>query len=137
MIHQIFYLSSWKRTVDISYQNLLTMAVFRLLLAAVSGEGAQERSERTILSPWLRFLWESYRQCLELLRNNMQVETLYHKVAKQAFAFCLKFQRKTEFRKLCDNVRDHFYQLKVSEMLIDVHFIASNSLDSNSKSSTQ
>lgn len=84
----------------------------KLLLSAVSGEGAQDRSDRTILSPWLRFLWESYRQCLELLRNNMQVETLYHRVAKQAFTFCLKFQRKTEFRKLCDNLRTHLSQIQ-------------------------
>ncbi|VDP02185.1 unnamed protein product [Soboliphyme baturini] len=86
----------------------------KLLLAAVSGEGAQDRADRSVLSPWLRFLWESYRQCLELLRNNIQMELLYHKVAKLAFQFCLKYQRKAEFRKLCDNLRAHLTQIQKS-----------------------
>ncbi|CDW57659.1 eukaryotic translation initiation factor 3 [Trichuris trichiura] len=84
----------------------------RLLLSAVSGEGAQDRADRSILSPWLRFLWESYRQCLELLRNNVQVELLYHRVARLAFLFCLRYQRKAEFRKLSENLRTHLAQLQ-------------------------
>ena len=44
-------------------------------------------------------------QCLELLRTNSRVERLYHNIAQQAFKFCLKYQRKTEFRKLCDKLR--------------------------------
>ena len=75
-----------------------------LLLAAVTAEDAQDRSDRAILTPWVKFLWESYRQCLDLLRNNNRVEQLYHDIAKQAFEFCLQYTRKTEFRKLCDNV---------------------------------
>ncbi len=46
--------------------------IFSLLLSAVTGADAHDRADRTVLSPWLRFLWESYRQCLELLRNNVQ-----------------------------------------------------------------
>merc|ERR1711962_973271 len=78
-----------------------------ILLSAVSGEDAQDRSDRKILMPWVKFLWESYCQCLELLRTNVRVERLYHDIAQQAFRFCLKYQRKTEFRKLCDKLRNH------------------------------
>ncbi|XP_046383797.1 eukaryotic translation initiation factor 3 subunit A isoform X2 [Ischnura elegans] len=78
-----------------------------ILLSAVSGEDAQDRSDRTILTPWVKFLWESYCQCLELLRTNAHVETLYHDIARMTFAFCLKYNRKTEFRKLCDKLRKH------------------------------
>lgn len=78
-----------------------------LLLKAVSGENTQDRSDRAILTPWVKFLWESYRQCLDLLRNNSKVEKLYQDIAQQAFKFCLKYSRKTEFRKLCDNLRAH------------------------------
>ncbi|KAJ8878273.1 hypothetical protein PR048_018850 [Dryococelus australis] len=78
-----------------------------LLLSAVSGEDAQDRSDRTILTPWVKFLWESYCQCLELLRTNAHVENLYHDIGRMAFAFCLKYGRKTEFRKLCDKLRKH------------------------------
>lgn len=78
-----------------------------LLLSAVSSEGNQERSDRVLLTPWVKFLWESYRQCLELLRNNSRVERLYHDIAQAAFRFCVNYGRKTEFRKLCDNLRVH------------------------------
>lgn len=44
-----------------------------LLLSVVSGAAARDRMDRTVLAPWLRFLWDSYRNCLELLRNNAQV----------------------------------------------------------------
>jgi len=51
-------------------------------MSAVSGEDMQDRTDRAILTPWLKFLWESYRQCLDLLRNNVTVEKLYHEVAQ-------------------------------------------------------
>lgn len=44
---------------------------------------------------------------MELLRTNAHVETLYHDIARMAFQFCLKYNRKTEFRKLCDKLRKH------------------------------
>lgn len=80
------------------------MFLCSLLLSTVSGEGAKERSDRALLSPWVKFLWESYRNMLELLKNNNTVQTVYASVAKEAFKFCLNFQRRTEFRKLCDTV---------------------------------
>ncbi|KRZ21452.1 Eukaryotic translation initiation factor 3 subunit A, partial [Trichinella pseudospiralis] len=83
----------------------------RLLLSTVTGEGTLDRTDRSVLSPWLRFLWESYRHSLELLRNNTQLETLYHKVARLAFQFCLRYQRRAEFRKLADILRYHIQQV--------------------------
>ena len=56
---------------------------FSLLLKAVSGEDTQDRTDRAILTPWVKFLWESYRQCLDLLRNNSRVERLYQDIAQQ------------------------------------------------------
>ncbi|KAG5319713.1 EIF3A factor, partial [Pseudoatta argentina] len=82
-----------------------------ILLSAVSGEDAQDRSDRTILTPWVKFLWESYCQCLELLRTNAHVETLYHDIARMAFQFCLEYNRKTEFRKLCEKLRKHLEEI--------------------------
>lgn len=78
-----------------------------LLMSAVCGEDAQDRSDRTILLPWVKFLWESYCQCLELLRVNLHCENLYHDIARMAFKFCLKYNRKMEFRKLSEKLRKH------------------------------
>nr|CAB3241609.1 eukaryotic translation initiation factor 3 subunit A [Phallusia mammillata] len=83
-----------------------------MLLRAVTGEDTQDRTDRLLLTPWVKYLWESYRQCLDLLRNNCRVERLYHTIAQQAFKFCLNYDRRTEFRKLCDNLRNH---VKLSE----------------------
>ena len=44
--------------------------------------GAKERTDRVLLTPWVKFLWESYRNMLELLKNNYTVERIYADVAK-------------------------------------------------------
>jgi len=53
-----------------------------MLLRAVTGEVTQDRTDRLLLTPWVKYLWESYRQCLDLLRNNCRVERLYHTIAQ-------------------------------------------------------
>ncbi|UYV76326.1 EIF3A [Cordylochernes scorpioides] len=78
-----------------------------VILTAVSGE----QPAITLLTPWVKFLWESYKHCLELLRNNSKVERLYHDIAQKAMKFCVAYERKTEFRKLYDNLRGHLGHL--------------------------
>jgi translation initiation factor 3 subunit A len=62
-------------------------------------------------TPWFKFLWETYRNCLEVLRNNNKMEALYQLVAIEAFNFCVKYKRNSEFRRLCENLRSHLNNL--------------------------
>ena len=78
--------------------------MYSLLLSTVSSEGTKERTDRVMLTPWVKFLWESHRNILELLKNNNNLQAVYRDVAKDAFKFCLSYERRTEFRKLCDIV---------------------------------
>ncbi|CAF4751106.1 unnamed protein product, partial [Rotaria sp. Silwood1] len=94
-----------------------------LLLSAVSGESQQDRTDRDMLAPWLKFVWESYKQCLDLLKNNNRVEKIYQEVARMGFRFCQQYNRRPEFRKLCDTIRTHFSQSqKYSQQIYSVNF---------------
>jgi translation initiation factor 3 subunit A len=78
-----------------------------VMLSTVSSEQNRDRTDRAVVTPWLKFLWETYRTVLEILRNNARLEQMYQATAHQAFNFCRVYSRKTEFRRLCDLLRNH------------------------------
>ncbi|KAH8726863.1 eukaryotic translation initiation factor 3 110 kDa subunit [Phaeosphaeriaceae sp. PMI808] len=78
-----------------------------ILLSTVSGEQSRDRTDRAIVTPWLKFLWETYRTVLDIFKNNARLELMYQTTAHQAFQFCSKYARKTEFRRLCELLRNH------------------------------
>ena len=60
-----------------------------MMLHAVSGEDDKDRSDRGIVTPWLKFMWETYRAVLDITRNNAKLDGLYQDSAQRAFAFCM------------------------------------------------
>jgi translation initiation factor 3 subunit A len=82
-----------------------------LLLAAFAGGDGEERTAKENATPWIKFLWETYKTVLDILKNNSKLEVLYQDVAKRGFVFCRKYQRGSEFRKICETLRSHLANL--------------------------
>lgn len=77
------------------------------LVWATNPAEEKERSERETVTPWLRFTWETYRIILDICRHNARLERLYRIIVERAFAFCRKYARKAEFRRLSEMLRSH------------------------------
>lgn len=83
-----------------------------IMLSSMTEEGTKERTDREMVVPWLRFLWEIYRANLELLYKIPKLEKVYHDTCKKAFKFCLDFKRSLEFRRLCEMLRNQLINLQ-------------------------
>lgn len=83
-----------------------------LMLSYVSDKSNKDRADRELVAPWFKFLWETYRNILEILRNNVKFTQMYGMVTKQAFQFCLQYKRNTEFRRLCEILRNQLLTLR-------------------------
>mgnify|MGYP003386285636 CR=1 FL=1 len=83
-----------------------------IMLSSMTEEGARDRTDREVVVPWLKFLWETYRAVLELVSRTPKMERVYHKACERAFKFCKDYKRVMEFRRLCDTLRMHLSNLQ-------------------------
>lgn len=83
-----------------------------ILLSSMTTDPAKNQRDSLLLLPSLKFLWEIYRAILDILRSNSKLEHVYHATSVSAFSFCRSYQRRTEFRRLCDLLRMHLGNLQ-------------------------
>ena len=83
-----------------------------ILLSTMSADPHKNQRNSTLLLPSLRFLWETYRAVLDILKSNSKLEHVYHAAALGALRFCRTYKRRTEFRRLCDMLRMHLGNLQ-------------------------
>lgn len=83
-----------------------------ILLSTMNTDPEQTQRETSLVLPHLKFLWETYRAVLDILKSNSKLEHLYHSAALGALRFCRNFRRKTEFRRLCEMLRLHLGNLQ-------------------------
>lgn len=86
-----------------------------ILLSSVTTDDSTDRSNKEFFLPWLKFVWEAHRTVLELLKNNNKLETSYCQVILEAFQFCIKYERKAEFKRLCELLKNHLLAMSKPE----------------------
>jgi translation initiation factor 3 subunit A len=83
-----------------------------ILMSTMSADPHKNQRDSTMLLPTLKFLWETYRAVLDILKSNSKLEHVYHAAALGALRFCRIYKRRTEFRRLCDMLRMHLGNLQ-------------------------
>lgn len=86
-----------------------------ILLSSVTTDDSTDRSNKEFFLPWLKFVWEAYRTVLELLKNNNRLENAYCQTSLEAFQFCIKYDRKAEFKRLCELLKTHLFAMAKPE----------------------
>jgi translation initiation factor 3 subunit A len=71
-----------------------------ILLSSMSTDPAKNQRDSTLLLPSLKFLWETYRAVLDILRSNSKLEHVYHAACMGAFKFYQAYKRRTESSKI-------------------------------------
>lgn len=83
-----------------------------MVMSAMTEDGANDRTYREMVVPWLKFVWEIYRAAVELLSRISKLEKSYHEISRRAFQFCQDNNRRTEFRRLCEMLRNQLENLQ-------------------------
>ncbi|CAG9326073.1 EIF3A [Blepharisma stoltei] len=81
------------------------------LLLASTMPVQHEREKAEIITNSLKFLWETYKLCLDILKTNGKMVTAYKDTAIQALDFCFRHKRHFECKRLCETLRVHLQNI--------------------------
>ena len=70
-----------------------------MLLSMMSQDPEKIRRKTLVVLPLLKFLWETYRAVLDILRSNSKLEFRYYSAVWGPPEFAKVYKRKTEFQK--------------------------------------
>jgi len=76
-----------------------------LMLLAFESEEQWDNKDK--LGPCIKFMVESYEMILDVLRQNSTMFELYNSTAIHCMEFCLKNNRKNEFKRITDTLSKH------------------------------
>jgi len=63
------------------------------------------RTEKSIIRDAMKNVWETYKMTIEATAKNKKLEDMYAYIIHKAFEFCKKYNRRAEFKRLCEMVR--------------------------------
>lgn len=73
-----------------------------LLDTFIDNTNDRERIERRLIGPAQKACYDAYDTSLDICKGNDRLELVYQSIAHRAFKFCKVHQRKTDFRRLCE-----------------------------------
>jgi len=63
------------------------------------------KTEKSIIRGALKNLWDAYKTVIEITSKNKKLEEMNTKAIEKAYEFCQKYNRRVEFKRLCEGVR--------------------------------
>mmetsp|Transcript_23469 Transcript_23469/g.52737 ORF Transcript_23469/g.52737 Transcript_23469/m.52737 type:complete len:1166 (+) Transcript_23469:139-3636(+) len=100
-----------------------------ILLRAIQAQDTRQQSQDRDTHAHFRFLWDTYKVVLDVLKSNVRLEEVYHETARHAFDFCRANQRPQEFKRLCETLRKNYQELHKHTGKVPVHQVNPNQPD--------
>lgn len=88
----------------------------------VSEAGKQHRDAQ-------KLVLEVYKTILDLIKTTPKVQKMYHETAHKAFNFCAKYQLRSEFKRLCEIIRNHHTYISRHRPKSDADEASKNDID--------
>jgi len=88
--------------------------------------GNNTKNEKESFLKCQKFVWDTYRIILDIMKTNDKLIKNYAKVLENTITFCRENKRKNEFKRLCDSVRGYLITLIKTEK-VQINF--SNKVD--------